>query len=254
MTGLKLTSDWRRLSQFLVLGIALHAGCQSKPRWDEHARFPNDRQESRPLATDVASREESPVSDNAGNENPSNPPTEQTVANAEGPVNLRPEQFSQRLPNRRQLRTDKSDPAMYKQLAIVGRDLAKAAPVRDIKFEFLPLQNTQPRVHHNEGGKIYVTTGLLERVTDKNELAAILAMEMAESLIEQQQSVLASAAAEGWTNRNPNSNSVEQVAAQLLDQAGYRSSDLASAKTKLTAWNPPERREVSIPQARQLAN
>lgn len=244
---------------FLVMGLC---GCQSRPRWHEVTASHSYPRESMQLASherrETLDSSPSPVTPDRGSEELTSAQegaVDSSIARTESKdPPLRPEQFSQRLPNRRQLRTDKSDPAIFKQLALVGRDLAEHAPSREITFEFLPLHNQQPRVHHTEDGQIYVTTGLLERVTDKNELAAILAIEMAEALSERETSDVAMAAAEGWTNRQATGDTIDRLASRILSQAGYPATELSAARAKVLSWTRPVQKSVTFPAGRQLAN
>ncbi|QDU60157.1 hypothetical protein Pan216_09940 [Planctomycetes bacterium Pan216] len=68
----------------------------------------------------------------------------------------------------------------------VGGRLAEASGSRGITFTFQSIYNPTPRSHHSDKGTIYVSCGMLKALTSKDELAAVLAMEMAEFLAEEQ--------------------------------------------------------------------
>jgi hypothetical protein len=66
----------------------------------------------------------------------------------------------------------------------LGEQLSTAITNSPVEFHFDLLANPTPRVHHSSVGGVYVTTGLLERMADANELVVLLAIEMAEILLE----------------------------------------------------------------------
>lgn len=61
----------------------------------------------------------------------------------------------------------------------LGQRLAKGSPDPSARFAFETLHGARPRLFHHDGGHIYATTGLLEQVTSRDDLAALLALEMA---------------------------------------------------------------------------
>lgn len=159
----------------------------------------------------------------------------------------------------RGLRADKVSPLHGKLLQPVGRDLARVAKEKNTAFNFSTLLNPNPRVHHTANGHIYVSSGLLERVATKDELAAVLALEMAEFLAEKEAPTnsavtLASATEDGFPVTAIDPTIVDRRAGEILRAAGYAKADVRAARAKLLSANRPVARPEVLSAAGRMAN
>lgn len=78
-------------------------------------------------------------------------------------------------------------------LAEVGSQLVKATGRSDLGFRFKIINDPVPNAFSSPGGYVYVTTGLLDGLNTREELAAILGPEIAHVLSRHQMSVFESA-------------------------------------------------------------
>ena len=152
-------------------------------------------------------------------------------------------------PSRRPSPLTEARPALENDLEDIGRTLAAASEEKGITFQFGSLYNPRPRSHHTASGGIFITTGMLRRLRDAQELAGALAWEMAELIQERklEEGSQASGSPSGADvvdtvvsdtpkanpSCQPSTQVVEQYAQQLLTRAGYHSVDLAAIRAKL---------------------
>lgn len=64
-------------------------------------------------------------------------------------------------------------------LATVGRNLARYSARPDLPWTFAALENDTPSAYSTPGGYVFVTTGLLKKVTNEAQLAGVLSHEVA---------------------------------------------------------------------------
>jgi predicted Zn-dependent protease len=169
-------------------------------------------------------------------------PRTKTIA-AFSPKPLHPLSPAQRiepgpLPTGYQMRVD--------SLNQIGQQLASAATSRDVRFQFETIYNPRrAATYHTEAGHVLVTSSLLERVETRHQLAAALALEMAEliqeSEIADESRSLTAAGIPQTASLNgkaplastPAENEIDQMAADLLNRAGFGSLNLAAVKRDL---------------------
>ncbi len=72
---------------------------------------------------------------------------------------------------------EKNDLTAY--LAVVGRNLTKYSDRPDLPWTFGVIENETPNAFSAPGGYVFVTTGLLNKVTNEAQLAGVLAHEVA---------------------------------------------------------------------------
>lgn len=146
----------------------------------------------------------------------------------------------------------KSAADLRNDLAKVGTRLADAAKDEKVAFVFDTLYNPRPRVYHTNDGHIYISNGMFEQLASVDELAAVLALEMAEYLAEQEidpdlpeapklpatgpedamrERALAVKLAKG--KARPAHEEIPRVASSLLDRAGFDSRKLDAVRGKL---------------------
>lgn len=224
-----------RFHAWCLWGAVCVAGCKSvDPLVSETIPKP-----TRSAANDVARA--------AARHDPSSDAT--TSAVAERPTGRKLEQDGSVVP------TPTVTPASL-QLETVGRALAGSEDSKGIRFEFSPLQNPKPRVYHSAGGHIYVSSGLLERVSGTDELAGVLAIEMAEYLCEKRQSEPSDAPgmkvgdrsteelSAAFAAKAPDPREVDRIATGILRDAGYSSVEVPKVRDQLEKWylvsRPPE--------------
>lgn len=65
------------------------------------------------------------------------------------------------------------------RVATVGKVLARKSARPDLPWTFGVIENDTPNAFHAPGGYVFVTTGLLARITNEAELAGVLAREIA---------------------------------------------------------------------------
>lgn len=70
-------------------------------------------------------------------------------------------------------------PSINQTVQKIGYNLAKALPRRDFQYQFFAVQDDTPNAFTIPGGKIYVHTGLLKFASHQNELAGVMAHEIA---------------------------------------------------------------------------
>lgn len=208
---------------------------------------------SGPIELGSARRAKAPDAESAQRErsSPRNPALDQADAARAG-AKLRPG-------DARELRADKVAPLHGKMLQPVGRDLARAAKEKNTEFDFSTLLNPNPRVHHTANGHIYVSSGLLERVANKDELAAVLALEMAEFLAEKETPaagavIPASGTDESFPVHAVDPTVVDQRAGAILRAAGYGKADVRAARAKLLSANRPVARPEVLSASGRMAN
>lgn len=113
------------------------------------------------------------------------------------------------------------EPRLHSSLGAVGRKLADNYPASGIRFEFESLYNPRPKIHHTADGHIYVSEGLLRALNDENELAALLAMEMARAIREKAPAAEPPPASGPDDSRTPSERADERKARDILSRAGY---------------------------------
>lgn len=143
-------------------------------------------------------------------------------------------------------------PALLRQLRPIGSNLAAAADQPDLHFEFSTLADPIPGSYHCAGGHVYVSTGMLRVLDRQEDLAAVLALEIA-GLIAERDSAnrmpfagsmpsagpndeflqRALAAKEGPPIGAPARRQVERLARKLLRRAGYSSVDFAEMRMRI---------------------
>jgi predicted Zn-dependent protease len=151
------------------------------------------------------------------------------------------------------------------QVEPLGAKLAQHSPRKQMKLEFGYLENPTPRGHHTSSGHVFVTTGMLSQLSNADELAAVLALEVAEMLAElelndsQPEPSVVQVNAEfdhsgdhavagklAADTRRPNPSEVDRIARELLNKAGFSHVDLSTIRSKLaTIHGPAKSREQS---------
>ncbi len=71
-----------------------------------------------------------------------------------------------------------TDPQVQNYVRSVGQRVARVA-ARDLPYEFTAVRDDTPNAFALPGGKIFITAGLLNRLTNEQQLAAVLAHEVA---------------------------------------------------------------------------
>ncbi len=71
------------------------------------------------------------------------------------------------------------DPLLSAKVRSIGNRLVQALPRRDFDYHFYVVKEDSPNAFTIPGGSIYVHTGLLKFVEDDNELAGVMAHEIA---------------------------------------------------------------------------
>lgn len=156
-------------------------------------------------------------------------------------------------------RQSTSDPAaelhesLLESIEPIGRSLAGGVEDSKVRFEFGSLMNPRPLVCHTPGGHISVSSGMLSKLRSHEELAAVLALEMAELLVERQaeppeEAGLPSAGAADdaidlalaskiQDQRRPQTvSNIRSVAQNLLLRAGYPEVDVAAMHANIENW------------------
>ena len=136
--------------------------------------------------------------------------------------------------------------ARLDELNRVGAQLAKGAQGVDAKFQFDSIYNPRrASTCHTEAGHILVTSSLLERVQTRHQLAAALAIEMAEYIREQEHSIDRRAAVTAGVPKDaklsdPSLSSdkateaeINETASQLLTRAGFEQIDVVAMRADL---------------------
>lgn len=143
--------------------------------------------------------------------------------------------------------------SLQQDIVPIGRNLAAGVTDASVQFEFGMLRNLRPQVCHTPDGYISVSSGLLAKLKSKEELAAVLALEMAECLVERQQTPpdspslpaigsddaardLALAAKIQRQQQPITDGNVHSLAETLLQQAGYQRIDIAGLRKNLDDW------------------
>lgn len=156
--------------------------------------------------------------------------------------------------------TTRTATELQRSIAPIGRSLAASVPDSKIRFEFGSLRNTRPQVCHTPDGYISVSSGILERLNGREELAAVLALEMAELLVEQQQTPpdvpwlpsagpgddereLALAAKLQRQQQPITTANVQSLAGQILASAGFREVDVLAVQQNIQRWTAEEEAE-----------
>ena len=70
------------------------------------------------------------------------------------------------------------DPSVNDHVRAIGQSLARELPHQDFQYQFFVVDDPTPNAFTIPGGFIYVHTGLLDFVSDDNELAGVLAHEI----------------------------------------------------------------------------
>ena len=137
--------------------------------------------------------------------------------------------------------------AMVKQ---VGRQLATANPIPGKNMDFDTVLNRRPDSFHTPSGTVYLSTGMLEQLKTEDELATVLALEIARLIAEQdsakpdeslaklgdkaEKAVPVSKSAEQLLNeKEPAQEKVVGIAQKILTNSGFKSDGLASMQLKL---------------------
>lgn len=136
--------------------------------------------------------------------------------------------------------------ARLDELSRVGTQLAKSAQGTDTKFHFDAIYNPRrASTCHTEAGHILVTSSLLERVQTRHQLAAALALEMAEYIREQDAVNERRAALAGevpqdsklsdksFASDKPTEKEINETASQLLSRAGFEQIDVVAMRQDL---------------------
>lgn len=146
---------------------------------------------------------------------------------------------------------------LRQQLEPLARQLAGVAGKPGLSFSVEVLKSARPRIYHCDDGQVFVSTGLLDRLESADELAAVLALEMAEALIEQQAPMagrpdlpatgpddeLRERALRDKIARSTSPASqrqIEWLAGQLLERAGLHAAQVPTAVARLKALEAGE--------------
>lgn len=115
-----------------------------------------------------------------------------------------------------------SRPDWNGEFADVGDRLAKSPSAASHAFVFETLCNARPCCHHCVDGHVYVSTGMFDVLTSTEELASVIAVEMAEHILE-----------EASEDAKPSSDQVESLAKQLLTEAGFTASNPLAVRDRI---------------------
>lgn len=166
----------------------------------------------------------------------------------------------------------KSGRTPRERLEEVGSRLAAASSDTGMKFQFDSLYNPRPKTHHWADGRIYITTGMIEELKTPDDLAAVLALEMAQLLAEKKaggsgsEIVKASMPSTGpgdqfrdhalaakIATQSIRPEDVRASAQQILDKAGFRSANVAAVREKIQRFAAkPETPTPRDPRLRQV--
>lgn len=157
-----------------------------------------------------------------------------------------------------------------KRLDAVAQRLAAAAADAGVKFQFDLVYNPRPRTYHFPDGHVYVSSGMLDELKSADDLAAVLALEMAQLLEEKKadQTTLVKTAAPPTgpdddfrqhalaaklKEQAVRPDDVRAGAQRILDKAGYRSANLASVRDRMQRFaTRPETPTPRDPKLRQV--
>jgi predicted Zn-dependent protease len=212
MTGIRKQS----VGLVVCANVLLLAGCRSSTNDLVSSHFPKRSESAGASKLGRVSRR---------SENANSPPGGQTAAS-----------------DLVQVSADQANPSLKDQVEPIGEKLAAASSDKQMKFYFGYLENPSPRGQHTSNGHVFVTTGMLSQMTSAEELAGVLALEMAELLAEKQleqtgseSSIIQAAAtqADSQNNKPTDPVKVDRIARSLLDTAGYKTVDLKSIRSKL---------------------
>lgn len=153
--------------------------------------------------------------------------------------------------------------ARLDELDRLGRQLAKASPIPDVRFQFESMYNPRrASTCHTQAGHILVTSAMLERVQTRHQLASALALEMARYIREQEMAdrreaiaasgVPADAQLDGPLNQHAEATpeQIEQTASDLLARAGFENVDIVAMKESLQALTAEVAHTVAKPKKR----
>lgn len=119
-------------------------------------------------------------------------------------------------------KNEESPPDWHGAFADVGERLAKSPSAASHAFVFETLCNARPCCHHCVDGHVYVSTGMFEALTSTEELASVIAVEMAEHILE-----------EASEEAKPSADQVESLAQQLLSEAGFAASNPLAVRNRI---------------------
>lgn len=156
------------------------------------------------------------------------------------------------------------------RLLPIGERLATASRQKKYRFTFEILEDAKPRVYHSPNGQIFVSRGTMRRMENDDDLAALLALEMAELIAEKPRSrpvgrsagampstgpddlfreqALAAKAGDAEqmeVGSEPTRAEVERVARQLLQRIGVSHVDLTVVQNRLHQLDTTERRPAA---------
>lgn len=158
--------------------------------------------------------------------------------------------------------------AMAEEVPVVGKLLAEQFRESEVRFQFDSIKNPRSRLFHTPDGHIYVSEGLLKRIERKEDLAAVLAMEMAQ-LAEERRAQFGSStdetpppAATGTptpsTNRakTPSEDKTADLKAkELVKKAGFSPTAVVRMRQQLRAWEDADKANLPMQEVRRsLAN
>lgn len=113
-------------------------------------------------------------------------------------------------------------PDWHNEFAVVGERLAKSPSAANHAFVFESLCNSRPCCHHCVDGHVFVSTGMFEALTSTEELAAVIAVEMAEHILEETEE-----------SPKPTVDRVETLAKQLLVEAGFAAANPLAVRNRI---------------------
>jgi hypothetical protein len=137
----------------------------------------------------------------------------------------------------------------------IGEQLAITTTCRGCPFTFGTIVNKRPRVERTTQGQIVVSTGLLKELHSDEELAAILALQMADAVtLARSRKTMAvpvsqtlpgagyadvarDAALAEKAARDKAAPEVDDVASEIMRQAGYSRVAVADARSRMKAWD-----------------
>ena len=112
----------------------------------------------------------------------------------------------------------------------VGVAVATAAGLPNVTVEVL--SNKRPTVERTSGGNLFVSTGMLAQLRDENDLAALVALQLAPQVKDD--------VAQPVSSKGASSDRDTRIATRLLGQAGYSAASLATIKERLGAKPVPK--------------
>src|SRR5262245_38664988 len=213
------TTTARRIAAALCLGIA--AGCQGTPTAQPTPTKAGGAEPRVSEASRDTTRKSAPAVASLWPE-PSPPP----VVRAVGAPAKSPTPTVNELPRSLSAAKATQAPALSPDaVSRVGALICGAAGLPNVTVDVL--KNQRPTVERTSGGNLFISTGMLVQLRDENELAALIALQLAPQMKDD--------VAQPVSTQGAPVDRDLRVAARLLGQAGFSTTAAASVKERLRA-------------------